>query len=153
MEVLGACGRQGVNANAAVGGGDGPFGFDQVFFEKALKSGVKGAFFDLQQVIGGTLDVLDECVAVEGLAFEGAENHHLQGAGEEIALLWLGFFHERGVCSRVSVRGHFVQGLEQNSIRENRSQEFSWGDLEKAIEFAAADKCYWRRKLLGRARI
>jgi len=123
LEVLGAYGRQGVNPNAAVGGRNGPLGFDQVFFEKALESGVKGAFFDLQQVVGGALDVLDEGVAVEGLAFEGTENHHLEGAGEEVALLGLGFFHERGVCSRVSVQGHFVQGLEQNSIIEIGSQE------------------------------
>ena len=99
MEVLGASGRQGVNANAAVGGGNGPFGFDQVFLEKALKGGVEGAFFDLKQVVGGALDVPDEGVAVEGLAFEGAENHHLQGAGEEVALL--GFFHERGVSPEI----------------------------------------------------
>ena len=110
MEVLGADGRQGVNPNAAVGGGDGPLGFDQVFLEKALEGGVERAFFDLQQIVGGALDVLDEGVAVEWLAFEGAENHHFEGTGEEVALL--GFFHERRVRSRGSIRGHFVQGLE-----------------------------------------
>jgi hypothetical protein len=31
---------------------------------------------------------------VEGLAFQGAENHHLEGAGEEVALL--GFLHAWG---------------------------------------------------------
>lgn len=92
MEVLGACGRQGVNANTAVGGGNGPFDFNQIFLEKALESGVEGAFFDLQQVVGGALDVLDEGVTVERLALEGAENHHFEGAGEQVALL--GFLHE-----------------------------------------------------------
>jgi len=53
----------------------------------------------LKKVVGGALDVLDEGVAVEGLALEGAENHHFEGAGEKVALWW--FFHEPEVCSKV----------------------------------------------------
>jgi hypothetical protein len=86
----GARGCQFVNANAAVGGGDAPFGFDQVFLEEALQSGVEGAFFDLQEIVGGSLDVLDQGIAVERLPLERAENHHFEGAREEVALL--GFF-------------------------------------------------------------
>jgi hypothetical protein len=121
LEVLGTGRRQGVNPNAAIGGRNGPFCFDQLFLEKALKSGVKGAFFDLQQVVGGPLNVLNEGIPMEGLELQRPENHHFQGAGEKVALL--GFFHERGIGSRPSVRDSFRQGLEQNSVIEICSQE------------------------------
>jgi len=88
--MFGAGGCQFVNADAAVGGGDAPFGFDQIFFEEALESGIERAFFNLQEIVGGALDVLDEGVTMKWLALEGAENHHFEGAREEVALL--GFF-------------------------------------------------------------
>jgi hypothetical protein len=89
-----ACGRQFVNTDAAIGGGHTPFGADQFIFEQALESGVEGAFFDLKQIVRGALDVLNQGIAVERLALERAENHDLEGAGEEIAL-FVGFRHER----------------------------------------------------------
>lgn len=80
-----------VNADAAVCRGDAPFGFDEVFLEESLQSGIEGAFFDLEEVVGDALDVLDKGVAVERLTLQGTENHHLKRAGEEVALF--GFFH------------------------------------------------------------
>src|SRR5882762_608746 len=116
LQMLGTCCRQLVNPNATVGGRDAPLGLHQLFLEKALKSGVKRSFFDLKQVFGGTLDVLHEGIAMEGLALQRSKNHHLQGAGEKVSLF--GFFHERGVCSRTWVRDHLRQGVEQNSVVE-----------------------------------
>src|SRR5487761_19257 len=83
----GTGGRQSVNADAAIGGRDAPFGFDAAFLEKTLESGIERAFFDLKQVVGRALDVLDEGVTVERLAFERAENHHLECAREKVARL------------------------------------------------------------------
>jgi len=37
--------------------------------------------------------VLHEGIAMQGLALQRSENHHLQGAGKKVALF--GFFHER----------------------------------------------------------
>lgn len=86
LQVFGAGGRELVNANTAVSGRDGPLGLKEFGLEKALESWVERALLDLQRVVGSFFDVLGEGVAVEGLNFEGAENHHFQGAGEEIAL-------------------------------------------------------------------
>jgi hypothetical protein len=80
--MFGAGGCQFVNADAAVCRGDAPFGFEQVFLEEALESGIERAFFNLQEIVGGTLDVLDEGVTVKRLALESAENHHFEGARE-----------------------------------------------------------------------
>lgn len=81
-----AGGGEFVDAHAAIGRGDAPFGFDEILLEEALKSRVEGAFFDLEKVVGSALDVLDQGVAVERLPLQGAENHHFEGAREEIAL-------------------------------------------------------------------
>jgi hypothetical protein len=79
---------------AAIGGGDAPLGFDEFCFEEALERGVEGAFFDLEEVLRALVDVLDEGVSVGRLAAEGLEDHHLEGAGEEIA--GRGFWHRHG---------------------------------------------------------
>jgi hypothetical protein len=84
--MFGASGCQFVNAHAAVCGGDAPFGFDQFFLEEALESGIERAFFNLEKIVGGAFDVQDEGVTVKGLALEGAENHHFEGSGKEIAM-------------------------------------------------------------------
>ncbi len=72
---------------------------------------------------------------MQGLAFQRSENHHLQGTWEKVSLL--GFFHERGVCSRPTVRDHLRQGLEQNSLIDIYSQELFLSDCQDAIEFVA----------------
>ena len=74
-----------VGADAAIGGGEAPLGFDQLCFEQALERRIEGALFDLEQVFGALLDVLDEGVTVGGLAAEGLEDHHFECAGEEVA--------------------------------------------------------------------
>src|SRR6267378_3153498 len=94
LQKLGTCCRQPVNTSATVGRRNGPFCLHQLFLEKALKSRIKRSFFDLKQVVGGTLDVLHEGITVQGLALQRSENHHLQGAGKKVSLF--GFFHERG---------------------------------------------------------
>src|SRR6266404_3080381 len=136
LQMLGTCCRQPVNPHATVGRRNGPFCLHQLFLEEALKSRVKRAFFDLKQVVGGTLDVLHEGVAMQGLALQGSENHHLQGAGEKVSLFW--FFHEWGVCSRPTVIDHLRQGLEQNSLIDTYSQELFLSDCQDAIEFVAS---------------
>jgi hypothetical protein len=91
LEMLGASGGKFVDADAAVRGGDAPFGFDQFFFEEALESGIERALFDLEKVVGDALDVLDEGVAVQRLSLQSAENHHFERTRKEVALLR--FFH------------------------------------------------------------
>jgi len=88
-----ACCREFVDAHAAICGGDAPLGLHEIFLEEALESGVERAFFNLEKIVGSALDVLDEGVTVERLALESAENHHFEGAREEIALF--GFFQGR----------------------------------------------------------
>ena len=75
---------------------------------------------------------------MQGLAFQRSENHHLQGAGKKVSLS--GFLHERGVCSRPSVRDDLAQGLEQNSLIDIYSQEQFLSDCQDAIEFVASSE-------------
>ena len=102
-----------VDPYAAVGGRDAPLGFDQFFLEKALERRIKRAFFDLKQIVRSSLDVLRERIAVEGLALESAQNHHLQCAGKEVSLFAV--FHESGLLGTVGI-DQFNLGLDQNSI-------------------------------------
>lgn len=97
--MLGAGRSEFVGADAAIGGRDAPFGFDEFGFQEALQGGVEGAFFDLKEIVGGALDVLGESVAVERLDFKDAQNHHFESAGEEIALFI--FFHGPGGANRL----------------------------------------------------
>jgi hypothetical protein len=115
------CGQL-VNANAAVCGRDAPFGFEQLFLEKPLEGGIQRAFFDLEEIVGRPLNVLDKSVTMEGLPLESSQNHHFESAGEEVTLF--GFFHgqlpgEGG--------GYAPQGLEQNSVLELWRQEIFLG--------------------------
>jgi hypothetical protein len=131
--MFGTCYRQPVNANATVRGGNSPFRLHQLFLEKALKSRIQGAFLDLKQVVGGSLDVLHEGVAVQGLTLQGSEDHHLQGAWKKVSLI--GFFHERESAPGLSVRDHLGQGLEQNSVIVTGSQELFLSYRQDSIEF------------------
>jgi len=92
LQMLRSPGCQLVSAHATIGGRNAPLGFHQLFLEKALECWIERAFFNLEQVVGGALDVLDQGVTVEGLALQRTENHHLQGAGEKVSLC--GFLHE-----------------------------------------------------------
>jgi hypothetical protein len=74
-----------VGSNAAISGGDTPLGLDQLGFEQPLKRGIERTLFHLQQVVGSLLDVLDQSVSVGRLPAKGLEDHHFEGAGEEIA--------------------------------------------------------------------
>jgi len=86
LQVLRTLYCQFVNPNAAVCGGDTPFGFDQIFLKQPLESWIQRTFFYLQEIVRGSLDVLDERVAVQRLALQCSENHHLQRAGKEVPL-------------------------------------------------------------------
>ena len=90
FEVLDARRGDAVGADAAVAGGGFPLGLDEIVFQHALQGGVERALFHLQQLVGTLLDVLDEGVAVHGLAAERLEDHHLQRAAEEVALIGFG---------------------------------------------------------------
>ena len=81
-----ACRRRLVNAHAPVGRRDTPFRFDQLCLEEALERGIERTFLDLQQIVRGSLDVLGEGVAMQGLALQGAENHHFQSAWKQIPM-------------------------------------------------------------------
>jgi hypothetical protein len=63
----------------------------------------------LKEIVGGSLDVLNERVAMQGLALEGSENHHFKRTGKEVTLFRL--FHDL-----LPVPGYVHQGLEQNSV-------------------------------------
>src|SRR5271156_3636809 len=91
LQMLCAGWCQFVNAHTAVCRRDAPFGFDQLLFQQTLESWVERTLFDLKEIVGGPLDVLDEGVAVQRLALESSENHHLERAGKEVALFL--FFH------------------------------------------------------------
>jgi hypothetical protein len=88
---------------------------------------------------------------MQGLSFQRSENHHLQGTGEKVSLFV--FFHERGVCSRPSVRDLLRQGLEQNSLIDIYSQELFLSDCQDPMEFVASSRFNWNRKLLTRLSI
>jgi hypothetical protein len=91
FQVLCACRREFVNPNAAVCSGDAPLGLDQVFFEKALESWIQRPLFDLEQVMGGSLNMLYQRVSVRRLPSQGLENHHLQSTRKEVSPC--GFLH------------------------------------------------------------
>jgi hypothetical protein len=78
-------GRDLVGSYSAIGGGDAPLGPDQLPFEKALERRIERALFDLEQVFGSLLDVLDEGIAVRRLTAKGLEDHHFECAGKQIA--------------------------------------------------------------------
>ena len=103
--------RQPVDPNPAICGRSAPLRLNQLLFEKPLEGGIERTFFDLKQVIGGALDVLRECVAVQGLPFQRPENHHLQGARKEVSLRLFGHARRMPV-----VVGLVSLGLDQNSI-------------------------------------
>jgi hypothetical protein len=111
-EMPGAGRSEFVGAHTAVCGRNAPLGFYEFRFQEALQGGVEGAFFDLEQIVGGALDVLRESIAVKRLNFQSAQNHHLESAGEKIA--WFVGFHR---CQG-SESGWFSQGLDQNSLRD-----------------------------------
>ena len=92
LEMLRSGRCQLVDANAAVRGRSAPFRLHEPFLQQTLEGRIERAFFDLEQVVGCALDVLDEGIAVERLALERSENHHLEGSGEKVALLV--FVHE-----------------------------------------------------------
>jgi hypothetical protein len=75
-----------VDAGGAAFGGHSGFRFEPSFPEHALEGRVEGAFFDLEELIGDLFDVLDESIAVHRAEAEGLEDHHFQGAGEEVAV-------------------------------------------------------------------
>jgi hypothetical protein len=89
-----------IDADAAVGGRGSPFGGEETGLQKALESGIEGAFLDLEEIVGGALDVLGKGVAVERLTLEGLQDHHFEGAGEEVAGFLLGHtgLRRQGCC-------------------------------------------------------
>jgi hypothetical protein len=82
-----------VSSDAAVGGGDTPLGLYQLCLEQALQRRIERAFFHLEQVVRSLLDVLNQRVAMCGLAAKRLKDHHFECAGEEISR-W-------GICHRL----------------------------------------------------
>jgi hypothetical protein len=82
-----------VSSDAAVGGRDTPLGLYQLCLEQALQRRIERAFFHLEQVVRSLLDVLNQRVAMGGLAAKRLKDHHFERAGEEISR-W-------GVCHRL----------------------------------------------------
>ena len=129
LHVLAAGGREPICSNAPVRGGDTPLCFHPSCFQHPLQRWIKRAFLDLQQFIGCLLDVLGQSVAVQGLALEGLENHHLERAGKKIALVLS--FH-----SAILTR-HYL-----NSHRVNRgtySMDSLMGKLLAVTAFGSGD--------------
>src|SRR5262245_53453113 len=110
--MLCARGGQLVDPNPAVCGRDTPLSLHELLFEKALQRWVQRAFFDLKQILRSSFDVLYQRIAVQRLAFQHSENHHLQCPGEQITLCC--FFHGRGFFPASA--DLLAQCLEQNSI-------------------------------------
>jgi len=68
FQVLDAGRRNPIGAYLAITGRNLPFCFDQVVAQHSLQGRVERALLHLQQVIGALFDVLDQRVAVHGLA-------------------------------------------------------------------------------------
>jgi hypothetical protein len=73
---------------------NGPLGSDLFGFQQALQGRVQRALFHLEQVVGALLDVLNQRISMRRLAAERFEDHHLQGAGKEIAGCVFHVFHK-----------------------------------------------------------
>ncbi len=63
---------------------DFPFRTDPVELFHAVEGGIKGAFFDAQNVVRDLVNELGEAVAVEGAACEHFEDEEVKGALELI---------------------------------------------------------------------
>jgi hypothetical protein len=137
-----ACHREFVSTHAAICRGNAPFGLHKILLEEALESGVERAFFNLEKVVGSTLNVLDEGVAMKRLALESAENHHFEGAGEEIALF--GFFQGR---LPKEYGGCVLQCLEQNSVVVTACQDFFLRGCGTGEKSAKARRALRNRKV------
>ena len=71
-----------------------------------MQSGVEGAGFDLEQVVGLRADGLADTMAVLGPPLEGAKDEHVEGALEELQALCVGVFgHSRRKSTALDV-GH-----------------------------------------------
>ncbi len=91
-----------VNARRTAFRGGPFFRFKQSLTEHALKSGVEGAFFDLEEVIGDLLDVFDQGVAMHRFKPERLEDHDFECAGEEVAVIGV-FRHGRNSSARIPI--------------------------------------------------
>jgi hypothetical protein len=69
-----------VGSDLAIGGGDFPLRLHQVCLEQPLQRRIERALLHLQEVIGSLLDVLDQRLAMGGLAAKRLEDHHLECA-------------------------------------------------------------------------
>ena len=78
-----------VDPDLAVSRGTSPFGIHPALAQLALHSGIKRAFFNLQQISRCVPDTLRDRVAVECSAPQGLQHHHLQRPREQIAPLIL----------------------------------------------------------------
>ena len=76
-----------VNPDATVGGRGAPLSLDQVGLQEPLERRIQRAFFNLEQIVGRSLNMLREGVPMQRLSLQRSENHHLQGAGKEVSLV------------------------------------------------------------------
>src|ERR1700719_1607710 len=97
--MLGARRREFVSPNVAVSGRNAPLGLYEFFFQEALKRRIKRSFFNLQQVVGCSFDMLHKSVAMQRLSFQRPENHHLQRTGKQVSLT--AALHRNSISPRV----------------------------------------------------
>jgi len=108
--MLGARRRKFVSPNAAVSGRDVPLGLCEFFFQEALKRRIKRSFFNLQQVVACSFDVLYKSLAMQRLSFERPENHHLQRTWKQVSLF--AELHRNSTSPWVGSVGSVILGLD-----------------------------------------
>src|SRR6185312_5897933 len=85
-ELLSAGGGERVVSRAAIVVRRAPLGAHVAVEEKALEGGVKGAFADLEDVLGDVAQSMGDAVAVHRFGAERSEDEEVEGAGEELGL-------------------------------------------------------------------
>ena len=89
--MIAAVGSQVIETRAAVVGRESPLALDPAIQFQALESGVQGAFFDAQQIVGQLLNPLGDGIAMQMARPQYFEDEHVQRTRQEVGL-WFFWF-------------------------------------------------------------
>src|SRR5450631_2459116 len=102
FEMTNACRCEPKNPRRSTFGGNPGLSLQQAFLQHSLQRRVERALFHLQQVVGNLLDVLHQRIAMHGLQPQRLQNHHLQCAGEKVAMFRV-LRHFRNYRTRIPI--------------------------------------------------
>ncbi len=83
-ELAASEGGEAIELGALTFVGKGPLGIDAALGFEAMEGGVEGAGFDLEDVLGGLLDVGGDGVTVGGSEAEGTQDEEVERTLEEV---------------------------------------------------------------------